>query len=90
MPGLVIASTAWVTRFALPGSGSLIMSMSTLGKVPAQPLAADSPSVPARRQAVNALPVIGPPLGNEGSGVRVGVALVRVCFLKNAGLVIRQ
>lgn len=28
--------------------------------------------------------------GSEGSGVRVGVALVRVCFLKNAGLVIRQ
>jgi len=24
------------------------------------------------------------------SGVRVGVALVRVCFMKNAGLVIRQ
>jgi hypothetical protein len=27
MPGWVIASTAWVTRFTLPGSGS----MSTLG-----------------------------------------------------------
>jgi hypothetical protein len=31
MPGWVIASTAWVTRFTLPGSGSLIMLMSTLG-----------------------------------------------------------
>jgi hypothetical protein len=31
MPGWAIASTASVTRFALSGSGSLIMSMSTLG-----------------------------------------------------------
>jgi len=31
MSSLVIASIASVTRFALPGSGSLIMSISTLG-----------------------------------------------------------
>ena len=52
---------------------------------------AGSRSCPRHRNSIGALAAV-PLLPGPGylSGVRVGVALVRVCFMKNAGLVIRQ
>jgi hypothetical protein len=85
MPGIdVLAYASWAA-FCAVGIGICLRLLARRSRAPRSPRGEDPPRQPGSSDE----PGDEHPPGYR-SGVRVSVDLVRVCFLKNAGRVIRR